>query len=222
MHRIPEPQLMDDPAQAQAYADADFSEPNTLFSETFKAYFGPVDFGGYIIDLGCGPADIAVRLARAYRHCRVHGVDGSEPMLRIATERVLNASLSDRIALFQCTLPRIIVPRARYDALISNSLLHHLLDPYSLWDAIKCLATPGAPILVMDLVRPPDRREAKRLVGIYAADAPPGLARDFERSLLAAYSVDEVVGQLAVAKLDYLDVRVVSDRHFTVSGRCHG
>jgi ubiquinone/menaquinone biosynthesis C-methylase UbiE len=222
MHRIPEPELMDDPAQAQAYADADFSEANTLFLDTFKAHFEPADFEGHIIDLGCGPADIAVRLARAYRHCRVHGVDGSAPMLRIAAERVLNASLAERMALFQCTLPRIIVPRSHYDALVSNSLLHHLLDPYSLWDTIKTLATPDAAILVMDLVRPPDHRAAERLVGVYAADAPPVLARDFERSLLAAYSVDEVVGQLAVAKLDYLDVRVVSDRHFTVSGRFRG
>ncbi|MFZ0256717.1 MAG: class I SAM-dependent methyltransferase [Gammaproteobacteria bacterium] len=222
MQRIPEPELMDDPAQAKAYADADFSEPNVLFSDIFKAHFGSVDFGGYIVDLGCGPADIALRLARAYRHCHVHGVDGSEPMLRIATERVVNASLSDRIALFQCTMPRVVVPRACYDAVISNSLLHHLANPCSLWNVIKRLATSGAPILVMDLMRPPDHNEVARLVSVYAADAPAVLMKDFERSLLAAYSIDEVVEQLAVAKLDYLNVRVVSDRHFTVAGRFHG
>jgi ubiquinone/menaquinone biosynthesis C-methylase UbiE len=222
MHRIPEPELMDHPAQAQAYADADFSEPNTLFLDLFKAYFASPSFGGHIVDLGCGPADIAVRLARTYDHCRVHGVDGSEPMLRFAAQHVANAALSDRISLFQCTLPRISLPRCCYEAVISNSLLHHLADPRSLWSVIKRLAIAGAPILVMDLVRPRDRAEVERLVGVYAADAPAVLARDFERSLLAAYSVDEVVEQLAQAELDYLDVRIVSDRHFTIAGHFHG
>lgn len=222
MKRLPEPELMDDPVQAQAYGDADFSEPNKLFTDTFKTVIGRAHFSGYIVDLGCGPADIAVRLAYAYRHCHVHGIDGSEPMLRIAMKHVLSASLADRITLFQYTLPGIFVPHARYDAVISNSLLHHLADPNSLWNAIQYLAMPGAPILVMDLMRPPNRREVKRLVRTYAADAPAVLARDFERSLLAAYRVDEVVEQLAAAKLDYLNVRVVSDRHFTVSGHFHG
>lgn len=222
MYRVPEPELMDDPAQAKAYADADFSEPNTLFSETFAAHSDPVDFGGYILDLGCGPGDIAVRLARAYRRCHVHGVDGSAAMLRIATSRVSAASFADRIALFQCTIPQIIVPRSRYDAVISNSLLHHLTDPHALWNAIKRLATPGALILVMDLVRPTSRRDVDRLVRAYGADVPAVLTRDFERSLFAAYRTDEVLEQLAVARLDYLAVDVVSDRHFTVSGRFRG
>lgn len=219
MQRIPEPELMDEAAQAQAYADADFSEPNALFSDIFKMCVGDADFAGDIVDLGCGPADIAVQLALTYCHCRVHGVDGSAPMLRIATERVLNAALSDRIMLLQSTLPRMILPRAAYDAVISNSLLHHLANPHSLWDAIEYLAKPDAIILVMDLVRPRERSEVERLVRTYAADAPAVLARDFERSLLAAYRVDEVVKQLAAAGLNYLDVQIVSDRHFAVSGR---
>lgn len=222
MWRIPEPELMDDPAQAEAYADADFSEPNALFSDIFNARFGSVEVGGYVLDLGCGPADIALRLARANPRCRVHGVDGSEPMLRMATKRIVNASLAERIALFQCTLPRVVVPRACYDAVISNSLLHHLADPRALWNTIKRLARPGAPILVMDLVRPPGHNEVERLVRVYAADAPAVLRKDFERSLLAAYSVDEVLEQLAVAGFDYLDVQLVSDRHFTVAGRFQG
>ncbi len=222
MKRIPEPELMDGPLQAQAYGKADFSEPNQLFVNTFTTRFGCNHFSGYMVDLGCGPADIAVRLARTYHRCHVHGVDGSEPMLRIAAAQVLNASLADRITLYQCTLPRIVVPRARYDAVISNSLLHHLADPNVLWNTIKCLAMPGAPILVMDLMRPPNRREVERLVRSYAAEAPSVLARDFERSLLAAYRVDEVVEQLAEAELEYLDVGVASDRHFIVSGYFRG
>lgn len=36
MQRIPEPDLMDDDAQARAYAEADFSEPHENFIALFK------------------------------------------------------------------------------------------------------------------------------------------------------------------------------------------
>jgi hypothetical protein len=53
--RVPEEELMDVPLHAQAYASADFSEPNSklvaLFSEKFPAFSGQ-----HIMDLGCGPA----------------------------------------------------------------------------------------------------------------------------------------------------------------------
>ena len=62
MQRIPEPELMDEFDQARAYAAADFSEPNERFVELFLATFPGFD-RGTILDLGCGPGDIALRLA---------------------------------------------------------------------------------------------------------------------------------------------------------------
>ena len=48
---------MDLPAHAQAYANADFSEPNSKFVALFSEKF-PGFNGQQIIDLGFGPADI--------------------------------------------------------------------------------------------------------------------------------------------------------------------
>ena len=54
MNRILEPELMDDPAQAEAYARADFAEENQGFVDRFKEYF-PEFSQGKVLDLGCGP-----------------------------------------------------------------------------------------------------------------------------------------------------------------------
>src|SRR3982074_3009372 len=79
---------MDLPLHAQAYANADFSEPNskfvTLFSEKFPAFNGQ-----HIIDLGCGPADITIRLAGQYPQARIVGLDGADAMLEIARKTIL-------------------------------------------------------------------------------------------------------------------------------------
>ena len=71
MQRIPEPEeLMNDSTQAKAYAGADFSEANQLFVELLErlAMAGPQALGlqGRMLDLGCGPADIPLMLARRH------------------------------------------------------------------------------------------------------------------------------------------------------------
>src|SRR3569832_952689 len=76
MQRIPEPELMDDDAQARAYAEADFEDAHARFIALFRERFAVVDITGTVLDLGCGPADITVRFARAYPRCVVHGVVG--------------------------------------------------------------------------------------------------------------------------------------------------
>ncbi len=67
---------MESPAQAEAYARADFSAPHQRFVELFNEKFPNLDPRGTVLDLGCGPGDIALRFAQAHPHCTVHGLDG--------------------------------------------------------------------------------------------------------------------------------------------------
>ena len=87
MDRILEPELMDDPEQALVYAQADFEKENQGFVDRFREYFAEFT-EGHILDLGCGPGDIPVRLAQALPSCRITAVDASEPMIRLAGETV--------------------------------------------------------------------------------------------------------------------------------------
>ena len=222
MRRVLEPELMDEPEQARAYAEADFSEPNALFVALFQESFPDFGAGGCLLDLGCGPADITLRLARAYPACEVHGVDGAEPMLAFARDRITRTAAGDRVTLVHAVIPRAVLPRAQYDAIVSNSLLHQLHDPGALWATVKRRARPGAPVLVMDLVRPQSAAQVDELVRTYAADAPPVLQRDFRCSLRAAFRPGEVTAQLAEAGLAGFNVRMVSDRHLAVAGRTPG
>ena len=49
MKRVLEPELMDDAAQARAYAKADFSEENQGFVDRFREYF-PDWAGGHVVE----------------------------------------------------------------------------------------------------------------------------------------------------------------------------
>jgi ubiquinone/menaquinone biosynthesis C-methylase UbiE len=171
-----------------------------------------------VLDLGCGPADVTVRLARELEASHLLGVDGSEAMLRHGRERVDREGLSSRIDLVTGYLPGAVLPRKSYDLIVSNSLLHHLKDPLVLWTTLKGASDVGTHVFVMDLLRPESDAAARSLVARYAADEPEVLKRDFLGSLRAAYRTSEVRAQLSRAGLDALSVEEASDRHLIVFG----
>ncbi len=210
---------MEDGAQALAYAQADFEEPNRLFVELFQSRFPDWTPGGSILDLGCGPGDICLRLARAFPECKVDGLDGSAAMIDLAGRALAGSGLENRVRFIQGLVPGASLPESRYQAVTSNSLLHHLHQPELLWRAISDLGEPGAPVLVMDLVRPESVARARDIVDCYAGDEAPVLREDFYNSLLAAFEPVEVARQLEEAGLGDLTVDLVSDRHLAVWGR---
>ena len=220
MKRRPEPELMDSEAQTAAYADADFNESNTLFSERFTGRFPGLPESGLMADLGCGPGDIVIRMARAYPAWRITGLDAGENMLRRARQRLAAENNCSNVEFRHAYLPDDTLENGAYHALISNSLLHHLPDPMVLWNTIRQLAAPGAAVQVMDLFRPESEDEAMRLVNQYSAGEPEVLREDFYNSLLAAYTVEEIEDQLSRSGLRGLEVEMASDRHWIVSGRC--
>ncbi len=218
MQRRPEPELMDDPAQAQAYAQADFTEPHERFVALFREHctgHAPRQ----VLDLGCGPGDICRRFARAYPSCEIHGLDGAQAMLEVGQALLDGTPEAHRIRLLHRYLPQETPPLASYDTVISNSLLHHLEDPMALWQCIDRYCAAGGAVFVMDLLRPADEGVAHVLVERYSGGEPDLLKRDFFHSLCAAYRADEVAEQLCSAGLGWLRVEVVSDRHWIAFGR---
>lgn len=220
MDRIPEPELMDDASQAAVYAGPHLDNACWLFIQWFRKSFPQLPGQGYLLDLGCGPAAIPVRLARLLPQWRIHGVDGSAAMLACGREAVHHEGLEDRVRLVQGVLPASLpLPLRRYGAVTCNSFLHHLADPQVLWQAIRRYGEPGAAVLVVDLLRPADEQAAERLIDTYVPEAPPMLRRDMLLSLRAAYTVEEVKAQLQQADLaDVLVLKMVSPMQFAVSG----
>ena len=216
MERVLEAELVDDPDQAAAYAQADFAEENQGFVDRFREYF-PTIVDGHLVDLGCGPADIPLRLLRALPTCRMTAVDASEAMIALARTAVIAAGLDGQIAL-RCERVQTLAMSAPADGVISNSLVHHLPNPLQFWHAVRRLVKPGGAVLVMDLLRPESEEDARGIVEQYAAEESPILRRDFFNSLRAALTEDEVAAHLAQMNLSRLLIDVIDDRHWVVSG----
>jgi ubiquinone/menaquinone biosynthesis C-methylase UbiE len=218
MERIPEPELMDDGEQARAYAQADFEAVNSGFVEGFQQAFPWLGGSPFILDLGCGPGDIPLRLAKAFPGALVQAVDGSAAMIDLAREAIAGTEEEGRIMLVTSTVQDLEPPPMPFHAVVANSLLHHLHQAECLWNAINRVAGEGTAVYIMDLQRPESAERAGEIVAEYAADEPEQLRTDFYNSLLAAFTPEEVSGQLAAAGLEGLGVDSVSDRHLLVQG----
>ena len=118
LKRVLEPELMDDEQQSVAYAKADFSTSNQFFVDSVVR-----DFHGHmhdVVDIGCGPGDVEVRLARAVPGVHITAVDGSAPMIALARDAVHSAGLDSRVTVVQGYIPGASLREHGYDAILSR------------------------------------------------------------------------------------------------------
>ena len=222
MQRIPEEELMEDPAQALAYTEADFSATHGARVAIFRSLFPSLDLAGPVLDLGCGSGDVLLRFARAFPSTRFVGVDGSAPMLQLA-QRAIDAepALRDRVQVRYGIIPNCALPDEPWQLLMSHSLLHQLHEPQVLWRTVASCADSageGCAVFIADLRRPASEPDARRLVQATSKDEPEILQRDFFNSLCAAFEPDEVRHQLAAAGLRQLRVATHEPHHLSISG----
>jgi ubiquinone/menaquinone biosynthesis C-methylase UbiE len=219
MDRVLEPEIMDGEAEAQAYARADFSDSNqTYVSDVIRSF---PDRLAKVVDLGCGPGDIAIRLSRAAATAQITAVDGSPGMLALARAALRSAQLESRVSFLEGRLPGVALPAGGFDLVLSKDMLHHLPDPQVLWSEVKRLGRPGAAVYVMDLSRPATPAAAHEIVERVSGAEHPLLKTDFYNSLCAAFTADEVRAQLSAAGLA-LAVSQLTERHLCVKGRLPG
>lgn len=221
MQRVPEPELMDDADQAKAYAAADFSAGDQQTIALIRALVSETTTGACptrVIDLGCGPGNITLRLSEVFPAAEVIGVDGAVEMLKLARARA--TAMQRRVNFVACSLQHLndSALLGTADLIVSNSLLHHLHQPDLLWMLTRTLARPGCRVLHRDLRRPASPAELDRLQHRYLPDAPKVLLNDFRASLAAAFELEEVESQLQSAGLTGLNVVAEGDRYLVVSG----
>jgi SAM-dependent methyltransferase len=215
MLRTLEPEIMADGEQSLAYAKADFSSSNQWFVDHLLADYTAALRN--VIDIGCGPCDVMLRLAAARPDIRITAIDGSAAMIELARAAVRAARHEGRIAPMQGYIPGLALDEHSLDAILSKDLLHHLPDPMVLWSEARRLARQGAAVYVMDLIRPGTQQAARDIVETVAPREHPILKEDFYNSLCAAFTIEEAEAQLRQAGL-LLEVTQISDRHMLIKG----
>ena len=165
--RVPEPEVMDDSGEVEAYssaaAQAYLKKVDDTFVEHVERLLRPRlsrDTNGNALDIGCGPGQIVLRLAHRSPGWRFAGVDRSANMVRQAlaardeVARQSGIDLASRVQFHVGDGSALPFADASMDLVMCNSVLHHLERPARLFAEIARVIAPGGAILLRDLRRP--------------------------------------------------------------------
>ena len=225
MERTPEPELMENPSQVKAYADADFSRSDSMVVKGLEKFLQNagknLNKNDLIFDIACGPGNISERVAENWPFVKVIGIDGSKAMLNQAeqklTQKVINNLSYELIEINSLATGEITFP-LKADVLVSNSALHHFHDPQKFWSALKKLGKNNCIHIHRDLIRPNSIEKVFEIKEKNLLNSPDILKKDFHASLKASFTVEEVKHQLINAGLSQLQVFQVDELYLEIIG----
>ena len=223
LKRVLEPEVMDTEVEAVDYDQMDHGQVNRRFVEDFLAALTSNDpscgRNGHVFDAGTGTAQIPIELMRQGFSGTVTASDLAESMLVVARRNVQTAQLSESINLVLRDCKQLPESDATYDAVMSNSIVHHIPEPRSVLTELWRVLKPGGLLFVRDLVRPRTTESLEHLVSTYAGDANEHQQRMFRESLHAALTVEEVREYLQEMGIEPDALQLTSDRHWTICCR---
>jgi len=215
LQRVLEPEVMDTPADAADYDSMDHSAVNRAFAVDFIS--NAQNIVGPILDVGTGTALIPIELCRQSPTISIVAIDLADEMLKLAVFNVQQAGLTQRVRIEKANGRGLIYSKGEFPAVISNSIIHHIPDPFECFSEMVRVCSPGGVIFVRDLIRPPDEAALLHLVNLYAGNANAHQQTLFADSLRAALTLAEVQSQVVQLGYDASTVTQTSDRHWTWS-----
>ncbi|WP_310482163.1 class I SAM-dependent methyltransferase [Chamaesiphon sp. VAR_48_metabat_403] len=216
MDRILEPEVMDTWLEATAYDAMDFMAVNTAFSTDAIALDS---HAVKILDVGTGTARIPILMCQQRPQYLITGIDLAQSMLIIGQRNIEEANLTQRIRLERVDSKRMPYPDLEFDMLVSNSLVHHLPDPFSFFAEVKRLVKLDGSIFIRDLIRPENESLVNDTVAKLGKDYDTHQQQLFHDSLKAALTLAEVRDLLDRVGLDRLSLTQSSELHWTISGK---
>ena len=213
IERVLEPEAMDTMEDALEYDSMDFSEVNTAFAERALELLPE---RGVVLDLGTGTSRIPLLMLERNPNLTVIAVDLSENMLKLGKLNIERTPFTLNVILQRVDAKQLPFIENYFDAVISNSLLHHIADPTQVLIEINRVAKSNAGILIRDLIRPATSGQVEAFVELYAGYCDDHQKKLYRDSLGAAFMISEV--EELVRKSELKNVRVVqsSDRHWSI------
>lgn len=200
--RVPEPEAMEEEGEVEAYASAAGQAYLDDLDGTFVEHALSLGVrSGKALDIGTGPGQIPLKLARKLPDLQILGTDRSEAMLEEANRQARAAGLQNRVRFELGDGNRLAFPDGSFDLVLCNSVLHHLADPVRVLDEIARVARPEGAVLLRDLRRP--SRLAFPLHVRWFGRHYSGRMRElFEASVRSSYTSAELEGLLRASRLE--------------------
>ncbi|MBI2819372.1 MAG: class I SAM-dependent methyltransferase [Acidobacteria bacterium] len=220
---------MDSPEEVESYSSAAAEQHLEAIDDTFVEHLlrllpqqnpsaaDPIR----ALDVGCGPAQIPVKILGRVAKIRFVALDRFPNMLACARRNAARAGVLERLTLVRADAQLLPFPDHAFSVVICNSVLHHAREPVELLREIFRVASPAAAILVRDLRRPSRMflswhlwRHGRRYSG--------PMRRLFNASVRASYTAGELAEMLSKVAANQARVFRLGGAHLSIERAASG
>ena len=210
LNRIPEPELMDDDSEVEAYASAAAQTHLETIDRSFLEHLErllprPRLEHARVLDLGCGPGQILIMIKQRWPGMRITGLDAGPAMIEKARAGAAAADLAINFEVLRLgpqAETRLPFADGEFDLATCNSVLHHFADPIGALDELARVAKPDGAVLIRDLLRPKLILPYALHVRVFGRHYAGEMRRLFEASVAAAYTEAELGSLLSASSLN--------------------
>ncbi len=211
LNRTPEPELMDDDSEVEAYSSAAAQAHLEMIDRSFLKHLERLPpqprrlENARVLDLGCGPGQIPIMMKQRWPGMQITGLDAGPAMIEKARAGAVAADLSINFEVLRLGPQgeaRLPFSDGEFELAICNSVLHHLADPVGALDELARVAKPDGAVLIRDLQRPGLILAYALHVRIFGRHYAGKMRQLFEVSVAAAYTVAELAAMLTASRLN--------------------
>jgi ubiquinone/menaquinone biosynthesis C-methylase UbiE len=152
-----------------------------------------------IMNLCCGTGELDIMLAKETT-ANIDIIDGSESIIEIATQNILNSEFTNRIVAKKLNIPFLI--EKKYDLIYSFHGLSCLQEPLDFWSTIKNHSKKGTKIFIVDGNRPFSEEITTNLLDFFEKNESKNHQTFAKNLLLNLFTTEEIIDQLENAQLN--------------------
>lgn len=104
-----------------------------------------------VLEIGSGPGELAMDIARRARGAQVVGIDLAPAMIERSSDRARAAMLDQHLRFVLADAASLPLPDGAFDVAVSTLSLHHWSDPPAVFREIERILRPGGVALIYDL-----------------------------------------------------------------------
>jgi ubiquinone/menaquinone biosynthesis C-methylase UbiE len=150
---------------------------------------------------------------------RIMAIDLAVEMLNLARYNIEIAGVREIVQLSQVDAKQMPFSSEMFDAVISNSIVHHIPEPARVIAECARVLRPGGLMFIRDLMRPESEQQIQQFVQLYTGNENGHSQQMFADSLHAALTLDEIRQLVMAVGAPADSVQATSDRHWTWSWR---